>query len=214
MTNAVNKVITQSQSGMTLLEVMIALVIFTTVSVAGYSGLHHGIKIQGQLQQRQNYWRNLESVIMLIEQDLIQARNLAPRTPIWDAQAFRGYGNNNSEVQGELLKFTRGGHQSFLNSISSPYLRIAYRLREGTLYRVTWSGLNIPNPEIRKEFELLTDVEQIQLRYLQENHRWVDRWPLRFTAEESNTTPRAVELVLQMNNNISYKRVFHVGAPR
>ena len=202
------------QSGMTLLEVLIALVIFTIIAVAGYSGLHQGVAVQQQLQQQQQYWRRLDAVMLMIEQDLEQARKLAPRLPLWDAIAFRGYSNSQSAAMGEFVKLTRGGHQSFQAGNVSPYLRLAYRLRNGVLYRAVWPGLNLPENEQGAESELLVGIKEIQLRYLQDNHLWVDSWPLRFTAEESVTMPRAVELTLTMVNNATYKRIFYVGAPR
>jgi general secretion pathway protein J len=86
-------------SGMTLLEVMIALVIFTIVAAAGYSGLHQGVAVQQQLQAQQEYWSRLDAVMVMIEQDLSQARKLAPRVPLWDTMAFRGYANNRFEKE-------------------------------------------------------------------------------------------------------------------
>ena len=203
-----------NQSGMTLLEILIALVIFTIIAAAGYTGLQQGIAVQQQLQQQQEFWRRLDAVMMMIEQDLDQVRDLPPRVPLWDAVSFRGFSNNNSESLGELLKFTRGGHQSILAENVSPYQRLAYRLRDGVLYRVTWAGLNLPENVQGVESVLIAGIENVQLRFLQENRRWLDRWPIRFTAENSASVPRAVELTLSMANGTSYKRVFHVGAPR
>jgi general secretion pathway protein J len=200
-------------SGMTLLEVMIALVIFTIVAAAGYSGLHQGVAVQQQLQAQQEYWSRLDAVMVMIEQDLSQARKLAPRVPLWDTMAFRGYANNTSEALGEVMKFTRGGNQSFREGSVSPYRRLSYQLRDGALYRTSQPGINLPESERGVESELLKGVDNIQLRYLQANHNWADSWPIRFTVEDSATLPRAVELTLYLENDISYKRLFYVGAP-
>ena len=199
--------------GMTLLEVLISLVIFTIIAAAGYSGLQQGIAVQEQLQEQQQFWRRLDAVMMMLEQDLDQARNLAPRVPAWDTIAFRGYANNNAESLGELIKFTRAGHESFQEGSVSPYLRLAYRMREGVLTRTTWAGLNLPENEPGVESELLTGVSEIRVRYLQDNRRWVDNWPLRFTAEDSTVMPRAVELTMIMDNETGFSRVFKLGAP-
>jgi general secretion pathway protein J len=202
------------QAGMTLLEILVALAIFTILAAAGYSGIHQGIAVQGQLQQQQQFWRRLESVMSLIEMDLEQARALAPRTPVWDTTAFRGFGDDRTGSESEFMRFTRGGHQSFLNAAAGPFLRIGYRLEEGKLYRVYWPGLNLPDgvePEIS---ELLSGVTDISLRYLNNNRRWIDTWPIRFTPEESAQVPAAVEVILYFDNETSFRRVFHVGPPR
>ncbi len=201
----------RTQSGMTLLEVLVALVIFTIIAAAGYSGLQQGIGVQNQLQQEQLFWRKLDAVVMLLEQDLEQVKQISPRVPLWDNVAFKGYGNHTEEAFGEFIKFTRGGHQSFLVSNASPFQRMAYRLQDGTLYRVTWPGLNLPEHETGSEAVLIENVEGIQLRYLAENRRWVDNWPLRFTQEDSLSVPAAMEMTMTLSNNLSIKRVFYVG---
>jgi general secretion pathway protein J len=214
MSTGLNSIYFRYQSGMTLLEVLIALVIFIIIAAAGYGGLQQGIAVQQQLQQKQQFWRRLDAVMMMLEQDLDQARNLSPRIPVWDAVSFRGYSNQNAEALGELIKFTRVGDHSFRAGIVSPYQRLAYRLRDGVLYRASWGGLNLPETEQGVESEVLAGVSEIELRYLQENRRWVERWPLRFTPEESASVPRAVELTLTLVNATTYKRVFNVGALR
>jgi general secretion pathway protein J len=204
---------TTTQSGMTLLEVLVALVIFSIIAAAGYSGLQQGVAVQNRLQDQQIYWRKMDAVIMLMEQDLEQSKNLAPRVPIWDKVAFKGYSNNTDESFGEFLKFTRGGYRSFLVANVSPFQRTAYRLRDGTLYRVTWPGMDLPEHETGTETPLLEDIQGVQIKYLAENRRWVDNWPVRFTQEDSLTLPAAVEITMTLSNNVSIKRVFYVGHP-
>jgi general secretion pathway protein J len=202
------------ENGMTLLEILIAMVVFTIIAAAGYGGLHQGLAVQQQLQEQQTWWKNLDAVVNLIEQDLDQVRNIAPRTPVTDALAFRGYSDNNSGSSGEFIKFTRGGYQTFQATNVGPYLRLAYRLRDGVLYRVSWRGLNLPENEPGEESKLLTDIKDVSVRYLHETRRWVDTWPLRFTGEEAATVPRAVELSISLTNNTTYRRVFYVGPLR
>jgi general secretion pathway protein J len=202
------------ECGMTLLEILVALVIFTILAAAGYSGVYQGIAVQGQLQQQQQFWRRLDSVMGLIEMDLEQARALSPRVPVWDTIAFKGFGDNRTGSETEFMRFTRGGHQSFQGTVASPYLRIGYRLEEGSLYRVNWPGLNLPDGVEAHVSELINGVSDISLRYLDANRRWLDYWPLRFTAEESGQIPAAVEIILYFDNDNSFRRIFHVGPPR
>ncbi|MEX2353125.1 MAG: type II secretion system protein GspJ, partial [Gammaproteobacteria bacterium] len=125
-------------TGMTLLEVLVALSIFSLIATAGYSGLQQGLSVHDSLQQKRQFWRQLDSVLTLIQQDLDQARDLAPRFPVLDAVAFRGAGEAGALGQDDMILFTRGGNISLRDGPVSPYQRIAYRLREGTLYRTSW----------------------------------------------------------------------------
>jgi general secretion pathway protein J len=212
--NSFLKINMKRQTGMTLLEVLIALVIFIIISAAGYSGLQQGIAVQNQLQQQQQTWRKIDALVMLIESDLEQAKTIAPRVPLWDAIAFRGYSNEGDESFGELIKFTRGGYQSYLRLNVNPFQRTAYRLRDGVLYRVTWPGVDLPEYEQGIESELIDNIQGIELKYLAENRRWVDNWPLRFTPEDSLSVPGAVVMTITTVNDLSIKRVFYVGPPK
>lgn len=198
---------------MTLLEVLVALAIFIIIAAAGYTGVQQGIAVQDQLQQQQAYWRRLDSVMTLMEMDLELALGLAPRVPIQDAVAFRGQGDNSSAAQGEMMRFTRGSNQSFYNMTAGPYLRVSYRMQEGTLYRASRQGLNLPGEQQPEYAELIEDVSSVSLRYLQQDRRWVDNWPLRLIPGENSSVPRAVELTMHMADDITYRRVFHVGPP-
>jgi general secretion pathway protein J len=200
-------------AGMTLLEVLVALSIFSLIATAGYSGLRQGISIYDNLQIKRQFWRQLDSVMTLIQQDLDQARNLAPRVPVWEAVAFRGAADASSGEQGQLLLFTRGGHFSLREGPISPYQRIAYHLRDGTLYRAITQRLNTPIGVQATEAGLLDGVAALQMRYLDQNRQWIPAWPLAQNLQTSADLPRAVELTLQLENQSTFTRVFHVGAP-
>lgn len=199
-------------SGMTLLEVLVALSIFSLIATAGYTGLRQGISIHDHLQTKRQFWRQLDSVMTLIQQDLDQARNLAPRVPAWEAVAFRGAADEYSGEQGQLLLFTRGGHFSFREGPISPYQRISYHLRDGTLYRAISQRLNTPIGVQASEAGLLDGVSALQMRYLDQNRQWISAWPRTQNLQTPAGLPRAVELTLALENQSTYTRVFHVGA--
>ena len=198
--------------GMTLLEVLVALTIFTLMAGAGYTGLQQGLAIQDSLQQKRQYWRRLDTVMGLLQQDLDQARNLSQRIPLTSTQPFIGSGEPDSGAQGELLVFTRGGHASFSDGVVSPYLRVAYRLREGVLYRVSWPRLNMPEGEQGTEAVLINNVSDIKLRFLDTSRQWSAYWPAVPDVLPSIRLPGAVQLTITLDDNQTFERVFHVGA--
>jgi general secretion pathway protein J len=201
-----------SQQGMTLLEVLIALAIFALIAAAGYSGLQQGLSVQDALQQLQVHWQRLDAVMNLIQQDMDQARDVAPRLPAWETLAFRGSADGERAGEpGELLLFTRAGHTFLESGQNSPYLRLTYRFEDGTLYRDVRPRLNTVTEVQSAKAELLHDVAGVQLRYLDRRGQWLPDWPQALNLEQPAGLPRAVELTLQLNDRESYQRVFHVG---
>ena len=61
---------------------------------------------------------------------------------------------------------------------------------------------------------LLEDVRNIRLRYLVDADRWVNRWPQALVIEASPGLPRAVEMVVELEDKGVYTWLFHVGPPR
>lgn len=199
------------ERGMTLLEILVALTIFILIAGAGYGGLQQGLVVQDSLQQKRQYWRRLDTVMSLLQQDLDQARNLSQRIPLTATRPFVGASEPNPAAQGELLLFTRGGHTSFSTGIVSPYLRIAYRLRDGVLYRVTWPRLNMSEDEQGAEAELIDHVADIQLQFLDLSRQWSAHWPAVPATGLAAGLPGAVQLIVTLDNQQTYERIFHVG---
>ncbi len=200
------------EQGMTLLEVLVALTIFILMAGAGYSGLQQGLAIQDGLQQKRQYWRRLDTIMILLQQDFDQARNLSQRIPVNAVRPFVGASEPNPAAQGELVSFTRGGHASYSAGLVSPHLRVAYRLREGSLYRTTWPRLNMPESEQGTEAELIDKVTDIQLRFLDTTRQWNASWPTILATDQAAGLPLAVQLTLTLGSQQTYERVFNVGA--
>lgn len=201
------------QQGMTLLEVLIALTIFVLMAGAGYSGLQQALSIESGLEQKRQYWRRLDAAMLLLQQDLDQAVNLAPRVPLNETRSFIGNPAADPAVLGSLLLFSRGGQFSFADGPVSPHVRVGWRLREGRLFRVVWPQLNRTEQQRGSEFELLDGVRDVQVRYLDPSRQWRTLWPAAPGREES-IMPIAVEWQIQLDDNRQYKRVFHVGSLR
>jgi general secretion pathway protein J len=201
------------QQGMTLLEVLIALTIFVLMAGAGYSGLQQALSIESGLEQQRQYWRRLDAAMLLLQQDLDQAINLAPRVPLNEALSFIGNPAADPAVLGGVLLFSRGGNFSFADGPVSPHVRVAWRFREGRLYRVVWPQLNMADRERGSEFELLDGIRDIRVRYLDPTRQWRTLWPAA-PGREDSVMPVAVEWQIQLDDEQQYKRVFHVGTLR
>lgn len=193
-----------------------AIAIFSLVAAAGYAALGQGLIIQDRLQEQRRFWQRLETVFNLIYSDLEQTVDLAQRTTIARGMAFVGYEHGSASEYGSLLEFTRGVHTYFHIGPASPFLRVAYRMHEGGLYRRTWPRLDRPFGGEPAEELLLDGIKDVRLRYLFAADGWAPHWP-RTTNPGSNnpaTLPRVVEMTVVMDDQKSYRWLFHVGPPR
>ncbi|SCY16446.1 general secretion pathway protein J [Thiohalorhabdus denitrificans] len=210
---------------MTLLEVLIALAVFALVAAAGYTALSQGLRTEERLQDTRAFWQRLGSVLSLMRRDLGQVRNRPPRSPAGEwTLAFEG-SESGAAMGGRtgedtLFRFVRGGSTSFREGPASPYRRVAYRLREGELFRLTWPRLDAPTGLEPREVALMDGVEEVTIRYLAgQDRRWAQRWPRGGAGAGPGGSadaglPRAVEITLEFEEHGRFERVFHVGHPR
>ncbi len=196
-------------SGMTLLELVTAVAIFSLVAAAAYAALSQGLVVQDRLQEQRRFWQRLETVFNLIHTDFEQAVDLAPRGV--GTGEFNGYGYGNSAVYENMLEFTRSVNTDFHAGPASPYQRVAYRLDNGGLYRRTWARLDQPHGIASLDDLLLEGIGDIRLRYLAHADLWLTRWPQPLNIDEPSSLPRAVEISIELEDGGAYRWLFHVG---
>ena len=88
--------------------------------------------------------------------------------------------------------------------------RVAYRLKEGRLVRLTWPVLDRAPVSVPLEAPLLADVETFELRFVGATGASVDTWP---TATSGlDVPPRAMEVTLAVKGVGRFKRLFLVNS--
>jgi len=197
---------------MTLLELVVAVAIFSLVAAAAYAALSQGLIVQDRLQEQRRFWQRFETVFNLVHTDLDQAVDLAPRGA--GRNRFDGYAYGNSAAYGHMLEFTRSVNADFHAGPASPFLRVGYRLDSGRLYRRVQARLDQPYGVEGIENLLLEDVKAIRMRYLGSADTWVMRWPQPLQAEELPGLPRAVEMTMELEGRGAFRWLFHVGPTR
>ena len=120
--------------GLTLIELLVALVIFGVLAVLAYGGLGHLLDGQGRLRDEEQSWRDLSHFFLRVDDDLGHARERAVRDaaglplPALDGRPV------DARASGEpSLELTRGGELHYGARPRSDLRRVGYRLREGTL---------------------------------------------------------------------------------
>ena len=195
--------------GFTLIELLVALVIFAIFSVLAYAGLGQLLDGRGRLAEEQRIWQELSQVFLRISDDLAHARKRGVRdVGGFPLPAFVGRPYDSRALADPSLELTRGGELHYGEGLYSDLRRVAYRLRDGRLIRITWPVLDRAPATVALEAPLLGEVEAFELRFYGPAGEAVDTWP---TASSGEDPPRAVEVTLAVKSVGRFKRLFLVN---
>jgi general secretion pathway protein J len=190
-------------NGFTLVEMMVALAIFSLISVSGVALLQSASDTQLAVKDRLAELGGDARMVALLEADLAQAIARPVRSSVaGDAPAFAA---NGGEVPGQLFAFTRGGWSNLDNAPRGEVQRVAWALDKGVLKRTGWSSAD---GGVQNEAILLSDVVTAVVQFRAADGSWRSDWD----ASNPNAMPRAVELVVTQQNMPPVRMLFMVGA--
>jgi general secretion pathway protein J len=195
-------------SGFTLVELMISMSIFALLSIMAYGGLDSVI---------QNKQRTEASMLRLSQLQLSMTKLHRDFEQISTRVATDELGGkllNLSAVQGNdlLIQLTRNGWRNPAKLNRSHLQRVAYKLEEDQLIRMSWIYVDRAQDDQLIETVLIDNLQDVQLRFMDARQVWHDSWPP-ISLNTTNTTsrlPQGIEIKLQMNDWGDITRVFRV----
>lgn len=190
-------------TGFTLLELLVAIAIFSVLSVTAYSGLKNFLTAQKTLQAVDAEFASLHRAIMLIEADLSNAITRGVRDEFGDDVAAMRLAADG------VLEFTRKRPDIPLEFSLADMARVEYALDGGVVSRKVWEQLDrVPDSKFEQR-DLMSGVQGISWEFYQNG--WQDYWPLRQDPLSRTRLPAAVRLTLALDNGRSLQRVILIG---
>jgi general secretion pathway protein J len=188
--NAAARMNKKSVSGFTLLEILIALFIFTILSIVLVGALHTVINADSGTEKNAYRLRDLQMVFLTMGRNIEQTVN----RPILNAA-----GEQDEAFVGSPRNFTFT-HTGFSNPtgklVHSSLERTQYGWSEGVLWRKTWAELDQAPQALPHSRALLSGVLDANFQYLDKDGHFQNNWPP--TGGREDPLPRAVKIYLSI----------------
>lgn len=184
-------------AGFTLVEVMVALMIFGLIASAGVALLAFSVRAQGVTTAR------LDDLGALARQSSLMAVDLAQAV---DRPARDERGTRFPAFVGDAasMTFVRAGWSNIDAEPRSTLQKVSYRFGDGALQRIAWPMVDGAAP--LPAATALGNVAGVTMRY-RIGGAWSERW----TGDGGAALPQAVELVIQQRDGLIVRQLFLVG---
>lgn len=189
--------------GFTLIEMLVAVTVFSVAAAMAYGGLAALTRARAQLDAQNDRIGRLQLAVGLLERDIrgvsmryIRDGSGAPRTPL--------------EGMRERIELSRMG---FANSLELPRAeieRVGYRLQEGRLQRLRYPVLDRTPGSTPQVDDVLDRVERVDFAYVADDGRELAQWPAIGANSEAAAMPRAVIVTLTLDDLGEIRRVLEL----
>lgn len=175
-----------TQSGFTLIEILIAISIFSLMSMIASTVLYSVFNAREKTTQQAIRLSELQLAVTLIERDLLQVVNRPILTPT-------GY-QNSVEGAVDTLHFSRGGNVNpQYQDLRSSLQRVHYELSQGRLIRKSMPLMDHTHPLNSAKETLLHHVTQLEFQYIDDQNQLHPQWL-------SRILPKAIRVSLTLHD--------------
>ena len=181
---------TRVAGGFTLIEILVALAIFSIMSALGYRALASLLDARAAIVAHDQQWRALELFFSRLDRDLGSyikrpVRNQADRL---EAEFFAPEG-------GTEFSFTRTGW-SGASGAAADAQRVGYRWRAQNVELLLWPVLDRGPRSEASAYTVLSSIKLFELRFLDANGNWQRHWG----TPPFEGAPAAVEVILETSS--------------
>ncbi len=198
------------QRGFTLVELLVAMAIVAIIGAMALGGLNEVLKQQAVATERTDRWRAIQFAMRMIVQDLSQIHPRPMRQELGDGWRPSLWADPRGDY---ALEFSHGGWSNPAGVRRGTVQRVAYDVEEDKLIRTHWAVVDRTFGSAPIRYELLDQVEQVEVRFLDNNGQWRLEWPglQQSSYEDLVLRPRAVEFAIYLTDFGKVWRIVEVG---
>lgn len=208
-----------AQRGVTLPELLVALLVFAMISSAGVYALRLAVDGREQLESSDTKLREWQLARLTIRQDLAQIARRVVRDEFGDAQAGAFMGGigfaGRAPVQGETLLagFVRRGWTNPESAVPRSTLQyVEYLLKGDDIVRRTRPYLDDARDQPHTDRILFADIRNAELSFLAgetaDGLQWSEVWP---APGARGFAPQAMRLVFETERLGEVEQLFWIG---
>jgi len=191
------------QQGFTLIEVLVAIAIFASLSVGAYQVLNQIQRSNELSLERSERLKSLQRTLVFMDNDFRQ-------------MALRQSRTNGEETSKQLIQwqdylldsdakgimFTRlGWHNPQQQFPRGEISKVGYRIKDEQLERVWWRYVDTPVGQEGVIMPLLDGVESFKMRFY-DGSKWSDNW------QNNYRLPTAVTVSLELKDYGKIERIY------
>ena len=203
-----------SSRGFTLLELMVAISIFGILAAMAYGGLNNVLITKTRTEQQANRLVELQRAFTFLGRDIQQSIDRSIRDE-YGTQIPSMRGNSIGDY---IIELSRTGWRNPGGFPRSSVQRVVWSLKDETLIRGYWTALDRAQDTPLLQQKMLSEVEEVELRFLDNNDEWRTTWPATTSTISSLGTasaapsalPKAVEVTLTHKYFGEVQRIFVV----
>lgn len=185
------------QRGLTLVELLIATAVFALVGVMAYGALFSVLEARDSAQRQAERLAAVQYAVARLAGDLQQLvdRPVRAQVPIEGAPLL-------TPTDGvRVLTLTRGGRPNPANQARSSLARVHWAIDdEQRLVRAAQAHVDSLPGDTPQRRVVLSEVEAVELRFLDRASRWHTRWPSLDPGAGAGALPWAVEFTLVLED--------------
>src|SRR6185436_9750101 len=186
--------------GFTLLEVLVAVVIFGIISVLAYGGFNQLSQQSGIIETSATRTRAIQSTVQRMAEDFAMLEPRPVREPLGETlePALRAGGTRTDT----LLDLTRSGWTNPAGLTRSTLQRVTYRVVDDKLERAYWNALDRTMTTEPTTAVMIDKVKTASFRFMDQNQTWHEQWPpLGYSGPDAvRLRPIAVEVTLELED--------------
>jgi general secretion pathway protein J len=197
----------RTQRGFTLLELLVAIMIFAIMSALAYGALRQALDTREHADKQAQRLAEVQKAMTILSRDIEQAISRPVRDPYSaELPAMQGGGLSSS-----LLELTRTGWRNPAAFTRSNLQRVSYQLSDSQLLRHSYAQLDRAFDSAPDETPLLGAVKSVTVRFLNVDNQWLQYWPPAGNEDKmQRQLPKALELVIELEDWGSFKRILPV----